>query len=348
MNNLEKVINYLGSDKVKINEPMFSHTTFRIGGPADLFFEARNKEDIKKAIEICAELNVPYMVLGVGANLLVGDKGVRGLVIRIANSNMEVVGPIGSNTKPKVSYDSSHYRPFDTKRYLKFDDLDYVDPEPDTYVLVGAGVSLPALISWSLDQGLTGLHPFAGVPASVGGAIYNNIHGGTKLFDQLVSTVTLVNDGGEIIKVDHDEMDFRYDHSRLQESHEIVLESILKLSHGDVRKAKWVREEWLKRKLKVQPQRNCPGCIFKNLTKEEVERIGAPTVATAWVLDVGLALKGTKVGGVSVSQMHANFFVNDGSGKASDVLELIKICKEKAVEEYSLELKEEIQMVGEF
>ena len=267
---------------------------------------------------------------------------------------MEIVGRMQDSTGeegqglPAIGQggETEHYRPFETDKYLKFDDLDFTEPVPDTKVLVGAGASLPVLISWTLDQGLTGLQSFAGIPASVGGAVYNNIHGGTKLFDQFVDQVTVLNKEGFIRQVCHDEMGFGYDDSCLQKTHEMVLEVTLRLSHGDVGRAKWAREQWLRRKLIIQPQTNCPGCVFKNLSVEEAKRIGSPTVGAGWVLDVGLGLKGMRIGGISVSGKHANFFVNDGTGRAVDVLDLIRVCKEKAKEKYSLDLKEEIQIVG--
>ena len=349
MESLQKITSVLGAGQVRLSESMAKHTTFRIGGPAKIFFESRNPEEIKKAVGLCQENKMPYFVLGTGANLLVGDKGISGLVIRPSNNLVEVVGLPGRTVSPEGSKSSvAHYQPFETHKYLRFDDLDFPEPEPDTLVRVGAGVSLPVLVSWTLGKGLTGLQNFAGIPASIGGAIYNNIHGGTKLFDQFVERTTLLGEDGRIAVVGHGEMDFRYDHSRLQNTREIVLEATLRLAHGDINRARWVREEWLKRKLKIQPQTNCPGCIFKNLSPQEAERIGAPTVGVGWVIDVGLNLKGMKVGGISISEKHANFFVNDGHGRASDVLELIEICRQKAREKFSLSLAEEIQKVGDF
>ncbi len=343
----------LGEGRVRENEMMNRHTTFRIGGPADFYFEARNVSEVQKALKLCRDNDLPYLVVGVGANLLVGDKGIRGLVIRPLLNEMKVVGhyqPVKESPRQvrQVNESTGHYKAYDEDRYLKFDDLEIDEPAPDTLVRVGAGALLPQLIIWSLEQGLTGLQNFAGIPASVGGCLYNNIHGGTHLFDEFVDEVILLDKNGRPARVPRDEMEFAYDQSRLQRTGETVLEAILKLSHGDVERARRVRLEWLKRKLKVQPQNDCPGCIFKNLTPEAAQKINAPTVAAGWVIDIGLGLKGTKIAGVKISEKHANFFVNDGTGKASDVIQLIEICKSKAQEKFGLELKEEIQLVGEF
>lgn len=338
----------LGKDRVKFNELMSAHTNFRIGGQADSFYEAKTVEEIREALKAGKDLGIPYFILGIGANILVGERGIRGLVIRMSNNYMEVIGPLTVGTKGLPKSEQTHYQSFDTTHYLKFDDLDLVEKEADTLVKSGAGVSLPVLISWTLTQGLTGLQNFSGIPSSVGGAVYNNIHGGTKLIDQFIDKVVLLDTDGTLKEVSHDEMAFSYDSCRVQKSKEVVVEVVFKLSHGDVEKAEWVRREWLKRKLRLQPQKNCPGCIFKNISKEDAVRIGAPTVAAGWVLDIGLNLKGKKVGGVSVSPQHANFFVNDGTGKASDVLSLIDLCKKLAKDKFDLDLNEEIQKVGEF
>lgn len=344
----DRVIKKFGRDRVKINEPMSPHTTFRIGGPADFYFEARNGEEVQNSIKLCLDYSLPYFVLGVGANLLVGDKGIRGLVVRPMINTMEVVGPFSSQEAHPKARLNEHYQAYDQDQYLKFDDLDINEPSPDTLVRIGAGVSLPVLISWTLELGLTGLQNFAGIPASVGGCLYNNIHGGSHLFDEFVHEVVILDKEGEILKVPHSQMDFSYDQSRLQKTRETVLEIVLALSHGDAERARRVRLEWLQRKLKVQPQKDCPGCVFKNISLQEAEKIGAPTVATAWIIDQGLRLKGTNVGGVKISEKHANFFVNNGTGTARDVLELIKICKQKAKEKFGIDLLEEIQMVGDF
>lgn len=338
----------LGKDRVKFNELMSAHTNFRIGGPADAFYEARTVEEVREALKVSKDLKIPYFILGIGANILVGERGIRGLVIRMSNNYMEVVGPLTGGTKKLPQSEQTHYQSFDTTNYLKFDDLDMVEGEADTLVKSGAGVSLPVLVSWTLSQGLTGLQSFSGIPSSVGGAVYNNIHGGTKLIDQFINKIVLLDMAGNLKEVAHNDMEFSYDLSRVQKSKEVVVEVVFKLSHGDVERAEWIRQEWLKRKLRIQPQKNCPGCIFKNISKEDAKRIGAPTVAAGWVLDIGLNLKGKKVGGVSVSSQHANFFVNDGTGKASDARLLIDLCKRLAKDKFYLDLNEEIQRVGEF
>ena len=344
MNNLP--LNYFGEGRIKTDVPMENKTYFKIGGKADYYFEPENLSELKSAIRLCNEIKLPYFLLGLGANILVGDKGIRGMVIRVVNNSLEVVGEY-SDKEGEKQIKTAHYQPVDKERYLRFEDLD--DPEftPDTLIRVGAGVSLSHLISWSLEHGLTGLQYFSGIPSTVGGCVYNNVHGGTKLFSQYVESVVLVNQFGEAERVDANLMEFSYDYSRIQNTKEIVFEVYLKLQHGDINRARFVRDEWFRRKLRVQPQTYCSGCIFKNLSEEDAKRVGSPTVSAGWLIDIGLGLKNKKIGGVEISPKHANFFVNTGNGTAKDVLQLIEYVKGAAKDKYNVTLVEEIQLVGE-
>lgn len=345
---LDRMNKIFGEGQIKASEPMSLHTTFRIGGPADFYFEARTSSEIKKSVAFCRESSIPYFVLGIGANLLVADKGVRGMVIKPINGEIEILGSFVEKRAAPKSQSSSRHQSFDEIKYLKFNDLDLTEPPPDSLVRVGAGASLPVLISRTLEAGLTGLQNFAGIPASLGGAIYNNIHGGNHLFEELVESVTLLEMDGTVRRVGGDQMEFAYDWSRLHQKKAVVLEATLALSHGDAARARATREEWLRRKLRVQPQTNCPGCVFRNLTIEESRKIGAPSVAAGWVLDIGLALKGKQIGQVKISEKHANFFVNLGRASSRDVLALIRYCQEQARDKFGIELREEVERVGEF
>lgn len=339
-------LDYFGKGRIKTDIPMRSKTYFRIGGNADYYFEPENLLELKSVLKLCKDTGVPFFILGLGANVLVGDKGIRGMVIRVANKLMGVIGPF-SEKRSEIREKITHYRPIDTEKYLRFEDLDDGELAPDTLIRAGAGVSLSHLIDWSLKKGLTGLQYFSGIPSTVGGCIYNNVHGGTRLFSQYVESVVLVDHLGVVKKVEASEMDFSYDFSRIQKTKEIVFEVYLKLQHGDIERARLVRDEWLKRKLKVQPQVYCSGCVFKNLSEDDARKAGSPTVSAGWLLDVGLGLKNKKIGGIEISPRHANFFVNTGSGTAKDVIELIEYVKKAAKDKFDITLEEEVQLVGE-
>lgn len=325
---------------VRQNVLLKDYTTFRIGGPADFFYEAKNEKEFLKAIIVCRKYKIPFFVLGRGSNILFSDEGFKNLVIRNMVSGVRVAKKLKRSVKKQKTGDS-HYLPADPKKYLQFSDLDYQQEPFDTELEVFSGTSLQYLIRWALEKKFCGLQWFAGIPGSVGGAVVYNIHGGTKLFGDYVKEITVIDKNNRIRKIKNKDMGFTYDFSRIQKEKEIVLKATLLLSHGDIDRARFVYKEWWKRKLKIQPQTNCPGSIFKNFSQRVSEKVGAPTTGAGWFIDQ-TGLKGKRVGGVKVSEKHANFIVNLGKGKAKDVRKLIKIIKEKVKKKFGLALREEI------
>lgn len=325
---------------IKENVLLRNYTTFRIGGPAAFFYQADREEEFLKAIKISRELEVPFFVLGRGSNILFADEGFRGLVIRNNVAGMKIVKRLKRAVK-KEREGRAHYAPGHPEKYLQFSDLDYPQEPFDTEIEVSSGTSLQPLIQWLLKNGLCGLQWFAGIPGSLGGGVIYNIHGGTKLLSDYIKEVTVLDNHNYLRKIKKEETSFAYDFSQIQKEKSIVLKANLLFSRGDLSRAKFVYQKWWQRKLKVQPQTNCPGSVFKNLSLAAAQKIGAPTPSAGWFIDQA-GLKGKIVGGVQVSEKHANFIVNLGSGKASDVKKLIKIIKEKVKNKFGMTLREEI------
>ncbi|MBI4359097.1 MAG: UDP-N-acetylmuramate dehydrogenase [Candidatus Nealsonbacteria bacterium] len=316
------------------------YATFRIGGPADFFYPADKEEDFLKAVKVSRELEVPFFILGKGSNVLFADEGFRGLIIRNNVTGMKLVRRLKSGSK-KEREGSAHYAPAHPQKYLQFADLDYAQEPFDTEIEVHSGTSLQHLIQWLLENGLCGLQWFAGIPGSIGGGVIYNIHGGTKLLSDYIKDVTVLDVRNHLRKIKKEETNFAYDFSQIQKEKAIVLKTSLLFSRGDLGKAKFVYREWFRRKLKVQPQTNCPGSVFKNFSPAQAKKVGAPTPSAGWFIDQ-CRLKGKTVGGVQVSEKHANFIVNLGSGKSGDVRKLIKIIKGKVKKKFGLALREEI------
>jgi UDP-N-acetylmuramate dehydrogenase len=320
-------------------------TTFRIGGPADFFYTAKTEPELKKAIAAARALRLPFFILGRGSNVLFSDQGFRGLVVRNLVENMRVV----RNLKRKIQIEKAgdaRYQPADQKKYLQFSDLDYPSEIFDAEIEVASGSSLPSLVQWSLEKGLTGLQWFAGIPGSVGGGAAYNIHGGTKLFSDYVKSVTVLDKNDKIRKIQKDEADFAYDKSFFQKNRLIILRVNLFLSHGDVKRARFVWREWLRRKLKAQPRTNCPGSVFQNFSPRAAKKVGAPTTSAGWFIDQ-CGLKGKIIGGAQISEKHANFIVNLGSARARDVKKLIKTAQEAVKKRFGLVLRPEILILTE-
>jgi len=342
----QKIINKLGKDRVKLNESMANHTTFKIGGPADLFYEAKTEEMLVRSVRLVREMGVPYFILGNGSNLLVGDKGFRGIVIKNLVSKVKIIGRL---QKPKIVKENEKvpYKAAHPKKYLKVADLDFPDGPLDTVVEVGAGVPLQALITWSLKNNLSGLHWFAGIPASVGGAVVHNAHGFTRLFANFLKSLKVLDKQGNLKEISLSEVNFGYGFSDIPQKYAVIVSVNLLLSSKNVAKAKEIYKKWQKRKLMIQPQKNCPGSIFKNISENLAKKIGAPTPGTGWLIDQ-CGLKGKRIGKAEISPKHANFIVNLGKAKAKDVVALITLAKKKVKEKFGVDLKEEIVRVGEF
>lgn len=317
-----------------------NYTTFRIGGPADFFYEAKTEKDLISAIKTARKLRSPFFILGRGSNILFSDKGFRGLVIRNLITGMKIIKSLKTKTGAGNVGDA-RYRPADPEKYLQFSDLDYPQELFDTEVEVFTGTALQQLIGWTLENKLTGLQWFAGIPGSVGGAIVCNIHGGTKLFSDYVKDIICLDKDNHLRKVKKTKAGFAYDKSSFLKEKLIVIKATIFLSQGDIVRAEYIFKEWRQRKLKVQPQINCPGSVFQNLSPATAKKIGAPTTGAGWFIDQ-CGLKGKTIGGVQVSEKHANFIINLGNGTSADVEKLIKIIKAKVKKKFNLNLKEEI------
>jgi UDP-N-acetylmuramate dehydrogenase len=181
--------------KISAYEPMSRHTTWRIGGPADLFLQPEDWKDIEKALNFANDQEIPVTIIGGGSNLLIDDKGIRGLVIKTTGLN-------------KLEF---------------FNDK----------VKVGAGMGLPLLAIKSGQNGLTGLEFAASIPGTVGGAVLMNAgaHGGAM--EQVVEQVTVMDRLGKIHTFKKEELDFKYRSSKLKGLPYIVLEVLIKLSWGE-------------------------------------------------------------------------------------------------------------------
>lgn len=189
----EKLVNKLGFNRVKLDEPLKDHTYMKVGGPADLYFEAETQKDLLEAVQTAIELGIPCTVLGQGANVLVSDRGVRGLVI------------------------------VNKTRLIKFLPYDFVE--------VDSGVNLLELTREAAKRGLGGLELMTRVPATVGGAIFMNAGdtGKKEFIGELVVSITFVDEQGKVKKISKDEANFTYRTSRFQTSGEIVLSAKLQL-----------------------------------------------------------------------------------------------------------------------
>ena len=330
MENIEEVKNILGPLRVLENETLSKHTYFKIGGPARLFFEAKSLEDLKLVLTTVFQYNIPHVVLGGGANVLVSDKGFDGLVIKNRAAGTKLVGIKGTITRGGQGIKSA-------------------------LVWATSGTPMNQLARFTIDQGLEGIEFLLSVPGTVGGGLKINAHfeveRGDFIGNRLVSASLFDPKTGDIRTVDQNYFNFSYDYSKIQDTGEIVLEAIFRLDKAENPSQLWQKAmDGVKVRNSEQPVGiACSGCTFRNISHEDAMRLATPnlTTSTGYIID-SLGLKGTKVGDAQVSERHAAFILNMGQATSKEVLELIKLIKTKVKETYGLDLKEEIFFIGDF
>lgn len=304
------VVARLGVDRVRRDVILAPYTTFRIGGPADLFYEAGTAEELARAVLSAHAVKIPYFVLGLGANILVGDRGFRGLVVRNVADRW------------------------------KFSEQGQLWSE--------SGAVIARLIPEAVRRGWSGLEHYVGIPSTVGGAVWQNLHflspaparERTVFIAEVVQTVELLGLDGSRRKVPVKEMRFGYDTSLLHGGKDIALAVTFQLSTGDIDTMYRVMQEnlsWRGAKHPWLEWHPSVGSIFK-----KIEGVGAGRLIEQ------SGLKGHRCGDAQVSHIHANIIVNLGRATAADVRALIAQIQEAVLAKFNMRLESEISFVGEF
>lgn len=295
------------------NEPMNKHTSFKVGGPARFFAKAESIEDLKAAMTLARKKGLPYFILGNGTNLLVSDKGFDGVVITLAGefSTIEDTGNGAFN--------------------------------------VGAAVPLGRFARTTLKQGYAGIHKLAGIPGTLGGAIYMNAGAYGQEIGNSCTAVTVLDSEGNIRELTASECGFGYRQSIFQKNKAIILSAAFQLQAASV-ESKTIADleaelaECMAKRKASQPL-NMPnaGSTFKRLDTGAAD---TPTqIAPGYYIEQ-TGLKGFRIGGAEVSTLHANFIVNAGGATAKDILELSEHVQNKVAEKFGIELKREIILLG--
>ncbi len=304
-------------NRILFSEPLATYTTFKIGGPADIFFEAKTSEELVKIIRIAQKNNINYTILGGGTNVLIGDKGVRGLVIKNSSSNILLRGLTGASVHGIQA--------------------------KTVFVEADSGVMMNRLVRYTLDEGLAGFEMHLGLPGSVGGAIFMNskwMHPEGYVGDAVYQAELLTPDG-DLRIVDRDYFQFGYDTSSLQKTKDVVTKITFAL-HADSKERLWeIANGSISYRRTSQPQGiRSAGCSFQNI-------MGEKKISAGYLIDEA-GLKGLKIGGAEISAVHANFISNTGGASAADVLQLIQKAKAAVKAKFGFDLTEEIEYLGEF
>lgn len=302
----------LGAERLRHDVPLGPYTTFRIGGPADLLVEPESADELAAAIAAARELGVRHFLLGVGANVLVGDRGFRGLVIR--------------NRARHLAVDAASGR-----------------------VWAESGVVVyPDLIEATVAAGLSGLEHYVGIPSTVGGALWQNLHflsppperERTMFIEEVVESAEILSQEGERKTVDRDYFEFGYDQSILHHRDDAVLAATFRLVPGDpgrLREIMAANLAWRAERHPPLDSEPSAGSIFK-----KIQGIGAGRL----IDEAGL--KGHRVGGAMITRRHANIMINAGGATAADVRALIDHVQEVVERRTGHRLEVEIGFIGEF
>jgi UDP-N-acetylmuramate dehydrogenase len=305
----ERLINELrGVAPTKTDELLSRHTTFGIGGPADAFVTVRSAQELSRAVMLAREFAAPVFILGSGSNVLVGDRGIRGVVI----DNQAKTVVVGSAERAD---------------------------EGNVVVRAESGVSFAALARQMAREGYGGIEWAAGIPGTVGGAVvYNAGAYEGSLADVLMSAVVL-NGGNATKTLTNAELKFSYRNSiftRGECAGCVVLSVEMALVRGEAAVLTAQVAEYDRQRLAAQPRGRNSGSTFKN-----------PVGDHAWRVIDEVGLRGHRIGNARISEKHCNFFENLGGATAADVAALMREAQRRVREQFGIELEPEVELVGE-
>jgi UDP-N-acetylmuramate dehydrogenase len=309
--------------EIRKNVSLKNYSTFKIGGDAKYFTIVKTTKELLKAISFAKEKKIPFFILGGGSNVLFSDNGFEGLVIKIQNSNL------------KIQNENSKFK-----------------------IICGAGFPLMKLVFKSSEIGATGLENLAGIPGTLGGAIWGNAGAFGREIGDLIEKVKALEVGSsklEIKELKKRDCKFGYRNSVFKKKKNwIILEATLKLKKGNKKEIERKIKEILKSRKEKQPlEFPSAGSVFKNVPVKDLpkkikekfkDRIKNEFLPAGLLID-SAGLKGYQIGGAKISEKHANFIVNLGKAKAKEILELIKLIKMKVKRKFGVKLKEEIQII---
>ena len=301
--------------RLLVSEPLSAHTSYGIGGPADLFVTVGSQDELCRIVALARECQVPYFLLGSGTNILVSDKGIRGLVIenRARGSRFEVRGE-------------------------------------EAILWAEAGAFLKDLAEEGVRRGLAGLEWAIGIPGTVGGAVVGNAGAYGGYVSDILTQVAILRTNGKIQELGSEEVRFGYRTSRFKAANReigatvprraampVILAAQFKLQPGSVRVLRERVTEYTRQREARQPNEPSAGSVFKRTAQYP-----------AGFLIEQAGLKGKRIGDAQISPKHANYIVNLGQARASDVKALMDMARDAVLKQFGIELELEQELVGEW
>ena len=294
------ISNAVSQENIRVNEPLSKHTTFKIGGNAAYFVSPTSDIEMANLIKLLNEESVKYYVLGNGSNVLAPDEGYPGVIIYVGE---------------------------------KFADISLID---ENVIYAKAGAMLGKVARFAMDNSLTGMEFAAGIPGSIGGAIYMNAGAYGGEMKDIVVEATVCDKDGKIFKLSKDELDLSYRHSSIEDNEYVVLDVTLKLEDGDFKEIKAKVEELAGKRLEKQPlEYPSAGSTFKR-----------PEGYFAGKLIEDAGLRGYAIGDACVSEKHCGFVVNKGNASAAQIMELIEYVSNEVYKTAGVRIEPEVKFLG--
>lgn len=308
---LDELKNISAGIRVLADEPMDGHTTFKVGGPADYFVVPDSVQSVVDVIRLCKKTGTPCFVIGRGSNLLVTDKGYRGVIVCI----------------------------YDTLDDVKTEFAGKSDDSNEEYAIItaGAGIMLSKLAKTAAQSELTGLEFAGGIPGTLGGAVAMNAGAYGGEIKDCIQSAVVVDDEQNVITLTKEQLELGYRESIVKQKGYIVLSATFKLKKGDAAQIIATMNDFNARRRDKQPlEHPSAGSTFKR---------PQGMFAGKLIQDSGLA--GYRVGGACVSDKHCGFVVNDNGGSAADIMQVIKDVQRTVKDKFDVELEPEVRIIGE-
>lgn len=342
---IESLINNIDSRSsnmtIEQNVSLNDKNWFQTGGAAKFYAEPKSENDFAKCISFANKNNLEIFVLGLGANVLISDDGFDGLVIRPALKEI-VIENLNGLTKDFISCQAR-------------DKNSQNKPVQETAIVTaGAGATLDQLINFCFDNNIIGLEEFSGIPGTVGGSVYINVHYFKYFLSDFLESAKVINaKTGNVKTVDKSWFNFGYDSSQLLNKNEFLVNATFcfkKASDLETAYARGRHTEIVRHRVSRYPATHTCGSFFRNFHDNEVTQTIAGTnnklIFIAYYFDK-LGIKGElKVGDAVVSHKHANMLVNNGNATSTDIINLARKMQELVKENFGIIPQAECQLVG--
>lgn len=310
----EKLKEKIGNENIKRDEPMSKHTSFKVGGNADIFITIHTAEEMIEILKINKH-KLPITIVGNGTNLLVKDSGIRGIVVKYVDDSIESLKAENDNDIKSQNSTISN------EKLLK----------------VSTGISNAKLAMYLLKNNLSGFEFAGGIPGTLGGAIYMNAGAFGGEIKDIVKNVTFLDLNDETIyTIEGKDCKFSYRSSIFENKNALILSATLQLHIEPKENIEKKMNEYKEKRLSTQPlDKPSAGSTFKR---------GDDFITAVLIDEAGL--KGTQIGGAEISTKHAGFIINNGTATAQDIIDLIEYTKRKIYNKYNKKIEAEVRIIG--